>query len=84
MLASPKEIDTLSVRLPVSLKSRAAKVAQSRQMSFNAFVTRLIEEAVQETEEKELYDAFSALGSDPELCDAEFAFAAQAEVALRA
>lgn len=83
MTALSKEIDTLSVRLPLSLKSRAAKVAQSRQMSFNAFVTRLIEKAVQETEEKELYDAFSALGSDPELSDAEFAFAAQAEVALR-
>ena len=83
MTALSKEVDTLSVRLPLSLKSRAAKVAQSRQMSFNAFVTRLIEKAVQETEEKELYDGFSALGSDPELSDAEFAFAAQAEVARR-
>ena len=83
MAAHFKEIETLSVRLPLSLKSRAVKAAQSRQMSFNAFVTRLIEKAVQETEEKELYDAFSALGSDPELSDAEFAFAAQAEVALR-
>lgn len=83
MTALSKELDTLSVRLPLSLKSRAAKVAQSRQMSFNAFITRLIEKAVQETEEKELYDAFSALGSDPELSDAEYAFAAQAEVALR-
>ncbi len=83
MTARSKEVDTISVRLPLSLKSRAAKVAQSRQMSFNAFITRLVEKAVQETEEKELYDAFSALGSDPELSDAEFAFAAQAEVALR-
>lgn len=38
---------------------------------------------IQETEEKELYDAFTELGSDPELCDVEFAFHAQAEVALR-
>lgn len=34
-------------------------------------------------EEKELYDAFTELGSQPELRDVEFAFFAQAEVALR-
>lgn len=37
----------------------------------------------QEMEDKELYDAFTELGSDPELCDVGFAFEAQAEVALR-
>lgn len=36
-----------------------------------------------ETEEKELYDAFTELGSDPELSNVEFAFQAQSEVALR-
>ena len=78
-----KEIDTLSVRLPASLKSRAARAAEARQVSFNTFVTRLIEDAVRVAEEKELYDAYTALGSDPALCDVDFAFAAQAEVALR-
>lgn len=81
--SAPKEIGTLSVRIPSYLKARAAKVAQSQQISFNTFVTHLIEKAVKETEEKELYDAFSELGSDPELSDVEFAFQAQAEVALR-
>ena len=42
-----------------------------------------MEETIEETEDKELYDAFSALGSDPEMSDVEFAFEAQAEVALR-
>lgn len=78
-----KAVDTLSVRIPASLKSRAARAAEARQISFNTFVTRLIEQAVQEVEEKELYDAFTALGSDPEMSDVEFAFAAQAEAALR-
>jgi len=78
-----KKIDTLSVRIPAALKSRAAKAAEIQQISFNTFVTHLIEKAVEETEEKELYDAFTVLGSDPELTDVKFAFHAQAEVALR-
>ena len=82
-LPAEREKNALSVRLPSQLKSRAARVAQSQQVSFNTFVTRLIEKAVKETEEKELYDSFTELGSDPELCDISFAFHAQAEVALR-
>lgn len=35
-----------------------------------------------EAEEKKLYDAFTELGSDPELSNVEFAFQAQVEVAL--
>lgn len=77
-----KDVHTLSVRLPAALKSRAAKAAEARQVSFNTFVTRLIEKAVEETEEKELYDGFTLLGSDPESSDVEFAFHAQAEAAL--
>ncbi len=42
-----------------------------------------METTAQEAKEKELYDAFTELGSDPELCDVEFAWEAQAEVALR-
>jgi len=41
-----------------------------------------MQEAIQEIEDKELYDAFTELGSDPELSDVEFAYEAQAEVAL--
>jgi len=78
-----EEKGSLSIRLPNRLKYRAAEVAQSQQISFNTFVTRLIEKAVKETEDQELYNAFSELGSDPELSDVEFAFHAQAEVILR-
>ncbi len=42
----------------------------------------MTETAVYENEEQELYDAFTELGSDPELSDVSFAFQAQAEVAL--
>ena len=42
----------------------------------------LDEKAGKEAEEKELYDAFTELGANPELSDVAFAFQAQAEVAL--
>ena len=38
---------------------------------------------MREREDAELYAGFTELGNDPEGCDVEFAFAAQAEVALR-
>ncbi len=77
------ERETLSVRLPPHLKVRAVLAAKAQQVSFNTFVTGLIEKAVREAEDQELYDAFTELGSDPEMSDVSFAFAAQAEVALR-
>lgn len=83
MSTSPAEKDSLSVRIPSLLKSRAARAAKARHVSFNTFVTTLIEKAVRETEEQELYDAFTELGTDPEMSDVSFAFEAQAEVALR-
>jgi len=46
-------------------------------------MTNLVEKAGEDAEEKELYDAFTELGLDPELSDVEFAFQAQAEVVLR-
>ena len=82
-LSTEMQKDALSVRIPNRLKSRAVRVDQSQQIRFNTFVTRLSEKAVKETEDKELYDAFTELGSDPEMSDVEFAFHAQAEVALR-
>lgn len=41
------------------------------------------QEPVQEAKEKELYNAFTVLGSDPELTEVRFASPAQAEAALR-
>ncbi len=46
-------------------------------------MTYLPEQADEKTQEEELYDAFTELGADPEVSDVEFAFQAQAEVALR-
>ena len=46
-------------------------------------MSQLAEKLDEETEDKELYDAFTELGSNPELSDVEFAFQAQAEVVLR-
>lgn len=42
----------------------------------------LIENSAQAAKDKQLYDAFTELGSDPELSDVEFTSHAQAEVAL--
>lgn len=83
MPASMAEREAVSVRIPARLKSRAADVARARHVSFNTFVTTLIEKAVHDAEQQELYDAFSELGADTGMSDVGFAFAAQAEVALR-
>lgn len=53
-----EEKGSLSIRLPNRLKYHAAEVAQSQQISFNTFVTRLIEKAVKATEDQELYTHF--------------------------
>ena len=45
-------------------------------------MTNIANKADEEAKEKELHDAFTELGSDPELSDVEFAFQAQAEVVL--
>ena len=37
---------------------------------------------MEDIDDQELYDAFTELGSDPEMSDVRFAFEAQAEVAL--
>lgn len=46
-------------------------------------MTNLDEKAGREAEDKELYNAFTELGTDSEVSNVEFAFEAQAEVALR-
>ncbi len=77
------EKTSLSVRIPTRLKSRAVSVAHAQHVSFNTFVTALIEKEVREAEQRALYDAFTELGDDPEAPEVEFALPAQAEVALR-
>ena len=72
-----------AVRIRPDLKAKAARAAQAEQMSLNGFLNALIEKAIREREDAELYAGFTELGNDPEGCDVEFAFAAQAEVALR-
>ena len=78
-----KTANTPAVRIRPDLKARAADAAKAEKTSINAFLNALIEQAMHEREERELYAAFTELGRDAEGCDVDFAFAAQAEVALR-
>ena len=81
MLNQP--IQTLSVRFPAELHARTVAAAKSRGESLNTLIQEAVDRYVAEQEERELFDAFTELGSDPEMSDVSFAFEAQAEVALR-
>ncbi len=74
---------TFSVRLPTELHGRSVNVARQRGESLNALIQEALDRFVADQEERLLFDAFTELGSDPELSDVSFAFEAQAEVARR-
>lgn len=70
-----------SLRLPEDLYEAAKPVARRRGMSFNALVEEALRKELALEQEREMYDAASLLGSDPE-SGVEFAAAAQADLAL--
>lgn len=74
---------TFSIRLPAELHGRSVNAAKRRGESLNALIQEALDRFVAEQEERLLFDAFTELGSDPELSDVSFAFEAQAEVARR-
>lgn len=74
---------TLSVRLPTELHGRSVSAAKYLGTSLNTLIQEAVDRYVAEQEERQLFDAFTELGSDSEMSDVSFAFEAQAEVALR-
>ena len=77
------DIKTLSVRLPRELYARSAESARRRKKSLNAFLQEGLRRAVEAEEEQALKESFDRLGEDAELCNVEYAFAAQREVIMR-
>lgn len=74
---------SLTVRLRPTLYEAATSLAKRRRLSLNALIQESLEEILRIEEEREMYEAATLLGEDPDECDVEYAFAAQAEVALR-
>lgn len=71
-----------SLRLPDDVYEEAAAIVRRRGSSFNAFVEETIRRAIQAEHDREMYDAGTILGADPD-SNVNFAFAAQAEVVLK-
>lgn len=73
---------TTSLRLSDDVYKEAAAIITRRGVSFNAFVEETIRKEILAEQEREMYDAATLLGSDPD-SNVDFAFEAQSEVALK-
>jgi hypothetical protein len=72
----------MSLRMSDEVYEEAKSIIRRRGVSFNAFVEETIRKEIAAEREREMFEAASLLGTDPDT-DVEFAFGAQAEVALR-
>lgn len=73
---------SLTVRLKPDLLAAAARLAKKREMSLNSLIQESIARQVKEQEDRELFEAFEAMGSFQEDSNVEYAIHAQAEVML--
>lgn len=71
-----------TLRLPEDLVEQIKPVIRRRNMSFNAYVEDSIRRALQEEQDREMYDAGTLLGMDLD-SEVDFAFAAQAELVMK-
>jgi hypothetical protein len=71
-----------SLRLPDEVIDEARAIILRRGISFNAFVEESLRKEIAAEQEREMYEAATLLGSDPDSC-VNYAFNAQSEVALR-
>lgn len=69
---------TLTVRLPIGLYEEGARLAKARRISVNGFIRECLENTIEETRKRALYDAFSEVGGTDS--DVEYAYVAQREV----
>ena len=77
------EAKSLSIRLKPALYDAATRCAKLKGSSLNSLVQQGLENIIRAQEEQEMHDAAKLLSMDPEGCDVQYAFAAQAEAALR-
>ncbi|RYG29889.1 hypothetical protein EON81_25915 [bacterium] len=74
-------IQAVSVRLTKPLHGAVTELAKRRNVSVNRLIEQEFARAVEEEERAKLREGFRLLAGEP--VDVEFAFEAQAEVALR-
>lgn len=72
----------LTIRVKSPLYQQAKHLAKREGKSLNAWVQKVLAEKIAAEEQKELYDAFTALGKDTELSNVESYWQAQREVVL--
>ncbi|HLV78725.1 MAG TPA: hypothetical protein VKT32_00545 [Chthonomonadaceae bacterium] len=75
-------VHTSSVRIAEDIYREAEQIARRRNISFNALVQEALKKEIEAAQDREMYEAATLLGQDAEMCDVDYAFAAQAEVAL--
>ncbi len=73
-----REFVGFTVRIPSSVHKEMKKLLKKENKSINAKVRELILEWIREKQEKELFDAFGAVGDE----SVEYAVEAQKEVVL--
>lgn len=74
---------TTTLRLPDEMAQAVKSTASAKGMSVNDLVRSAIGAYLKAQEEKELYDAFTRLGANPEEANVEHTFHAAAEVVNR-
>jgi len=73
----------LSLRMPDDIYRASVEIARKRKISFNVLVQEELQRMIREEQDREMYEAGTILGEDPEMCDVSYAACAQAEVMLR-
>jgi len=69
----------LTVRLKPELYAKVVDLARHRGSSLNAMISEALETLLADAQDRELYEAATMLGSQPQDADIEWAFAAQRE-----
>ena len=75
---------TLTLRLTPDLYFAAQRVARRRAVSLNTLLQESLASTLRAEEERQRYEDYSLLGQEAEICEAEYAIHAQAEVMLHA
>lgn len=73
----------VTVRLPDAMHQAIRITAENHSTSMNDLFCLMVDRYIKEEQEKELYEGFGVLGSDHQESNVEYAFSAQAEVALK-
>ncbi len=77
------DLKPLTLRLRPDVYQAAANLARRRSQSLNSLIQESLALRIKVEEDRELFEAAELLGQFPDECNVEYAFAAQAEAALR-